>query len=67
MRPERLEFTNPKGENLAALMDLAMLAVHNGRERSLTEFDALLRRAGLRRAALHTGDSPHSVIEAVAA
>ena len=34
---------------LTALMDLNMLAVVNGRERSLPEFDALLDRAGLRR------------------
>jgi predicted O-methyltransferase YrrM len=53
--------------SLTALMDLNMLAVLNGRERSLSEFDALLRRAGLRRASLHTGESPQSVIEAVAA
>ena len=39
----------------------------NGRERSLREFDALLHRAGLRRTAVLTADSPHSVIEAVAA
>ena len=44
-----------------------MLAVVNGRERSLPEFDALLHRAGLRRTAVLTTDSPHSVIEAVAA
>ena len=52
---------------LAALMDLNMLALLNGRERSLREFDALLHRAGLRRTAVLTADSPHSVIEAVAA
>jgi hypothetical protein len=39
----------------------------NGRERSLPEFDALLHRAGLRRTAILTADSPQSVIEAVAA
>ena len=48
-------------------MDLNMLAVANGRERSLREFDALLHRAGLLRTAVLTADSPHSVIEAVAA
>ena len=35
--------------------------------RSLPEFDALLHRAGLQRTAVLTADSPHSVIEAVAA
>jgi predicted O-methyltransferase YrrM len=55
-------------DSLSALMDLNMLAVTvNGRERSLEEFDALLHRAGLRRAAVLTADSPQSVIEAVAA
>ena len=36
---------------VAALMDLSMLAVFKGRERSLPEFDKLLDRAGLRRTA----------------
>ena len=51
---------------LTALMDLNMLAVVNGRERSLPEFDALLHRAGLRRYAVLTTNSPQTVIEAVA-
>ncbi|MFG1930630.1 methyltransferase [Mycobacterium sp. NPDC048908] len=54
-------------DRLGVLMDLNMLAVVNGRERSLAEFDALLQRAGLRRTAVLTADSPQSVIEAVAA
>jgi hypothetical protein len=54
-------------DSFGALMDLNMLAVVNGRERSLEEFDALLHRAGLRRIAVLTADSPQSVIEAVAA
>ena len=54
-------------DSLGVLMDLNMLAVVNGRERTLPEFDALLQRAGLRRTALLTADSPQSVIEAVAA
>jgi hypothetical protein len=54
-------------DSLGALMDLNMLAVVNGRERTLPEFDALLHRAGLRRTDVLTADSPHSVIEAVAA
>jgi len=52
---------------VAALMDLSMLAVFQGRERSLSEFDKLLDRAGLRRTAVRTMGSPQSVIEAVAA
>ena len=52
---------------VSALMDLNMLACTGGRERSLDEFDALLARAGLRRTAVLTKDSPQSVIEAVAA
>ena len=51
----------------AALMDLSMLAVFKGRERSLPEFDKLLNRAGLRRTLVRTAGSPQSVIEAVAA
>ena len=54
-------------DRMGVLMDLTMLACANGRERSLPEFDALLGRAGLRRTAVLTADSPQSVIEAVAA
>jgi predicted O-methyltransferase YrrM len=54
-------------DTLGVLMDLNMLAVVNGRERTVAEFDALLQRAGLRRTAVLTADSPQSVIEAVAA
>jgi len=54
-------------DRIGALMDLNMLTLVNGRERSLPEFDALLQRAGLRRTAVRTADSPQSVIEAVAA
>ena len=49
-----------------ALMDLNMLAVAVGKERALAEFDALLAKAGLRRIAVQTSDSPQSIIEAVA-
>jgi hypothetical protein len=52
---------------LTALMDLNMLAVLGSRERTLTEFDALLSDAGLRRIAVKKADSPQSIIEAVAA
>lgn len=54
-------------DRMGVLMDLTMLACADGRERSLGEFDALLHRAGLRRTAVLTADSPQSVIEAVAA
>ena len=50
-----------------ALMDLNMLAVVTGKERTLAEFDALLTKAGLRRTAVRTSDSPQRIIEAVAA
>jgi hypothetical protein len=52
--------------NAATLMDLSMLTVVGGRERSLAEYDALLTTAGLRRTALWSSNSPQSVIEAVA-
>jgi hypothetical protein len=55
------------GAGVVAVTDLSMLAIAGGRERSLAEFDALLRDAGLRRVAVRTMDSPQSVIEAVAA
>jgi pimeloyl-ACP methyl ester carboxylesterase len=51
----------------ATLMDLNMLAVLSGRERSLPEFDALLEAAGLCRTAVRHTAGPQSVIEAVAA
>lgn len=49
----------------AALMDLNMLAICPGQERSLAEYDALLAAAGLRRTAVYTTSSPQTVIEAV--
>jgi hypothetical protein len=51
----------------AALMDMNMLAAVPGQERSLTEYDALLSAAGLRRTAVLRTSSAQSVIEAVAA
>jgi predicted O-methyltransferase YrrM len=50
-----------------ALIDMNMLAVSPGRERSLDEYDALLVAAGLRRTAVLATNCPQSVIEAVAA
>lgn len=50
----------------AALSDLNMLVLtQGGRERTLSQFDALLEAAGLRRTMVFTTKSPHSVIEAV--
>jgi hypothetical protein len=52
---------------MAAMMDLNMLAMTDGGcERSLAEYDTLLNEAGLRRTAVHSGDSPQSIIEAIA-
>jgi hypothetical protein len=50
-----------------ALIDMNMLAVCPGQERSIDEYDALLAAAGLRRTAVLATSSPQSVIEAVAA
>jgi predicted O-methyltransferase YrrM len=50
-----------------ALIDMNMLAVSPGQERSLDEYDALLAAAGLQRTAVLATSSPHSVIEAIAA
>jgi hypothetical protein len=50
----------------AALMDMNMLALVSGQERSLAEYDVLLSTAGLRRIAVLATKSPQSVIEAVA-
>jgi hypothetical protein len=58
------EITDP---GPAALMDLNMLAAVPGRERSLSEYDALLAAAGLRRTSMVSANqSPQSIIEAVA-
>jgi O-methyltransferase domain len=46
--------------------DMGMLAVLEGRERTVAEFDALMAAADLRRVAVHSTDSPTSIIEAVA-
>jgi hypothetical protein len=51
----------------AALTDMNMLAAVPGQERSLTQYDALLSAAGLRRTTVPPTGSPLSVIEAVAA
>jgi precorrin-6B methylase 2 len=46
--------------------DMGMLAMLEGRERTVAEFDALMAAADLRRVAVHSSDSPTSIIEAVA-
>jgi O-methyltransferase/methyltransferase family protein len=52
---------------LAPLMDLNMMVMLTGRERTLTEYGALLRDAGLRLSKSTPIRSPMAVIEAVAA
>lgn len=51
----------------AAMMDMAMLAIVPGQERSLAQYDALFAASGLRRTRIHTAASGQSVIEAVTA
>jgi hypothetical protein len=49
---------------IAALADMNMFIACTGRERSLEEFDALFKEAGLTRRAVHqTSSTPQSVIE----
>jgi hypothetical protein len=48
-------------------MDLNMMAMTGGRERTLSEYDALLEAAGFRRALVTHTASPMTVIEAVPA
>ncbi|SPM36203.1 hypothetical protein MRAB57_4043 [Mycobacterium rhizamassiliense] len=58
---------DPQTPGFVALMDLNMLvACPDGRERTLDEFDALLRAAGLQRTETHPKPLGHSVIEACA-
>jgi SAM-dependent methyltransferase len=53
--------------SMAQLMDLNMLVMLTGRERSKAEFEALLSEAGLRLEHVHSTHSPFFVLEAVAA
>jgi hypothetical protein len=46
-----------------ALMDMNMLAVANGQERDLAEYDALFTAAGWKRVAVQPMNNPHSVLE----
>jgi hypothetical protein len=48
---------------IAALVDMNMFIACTGRERSLKEFDALFKEAGLTRRAVHQTSTPQSVIE----
>jgi hypothetical protein len=52
---------------LGKLLDLVMLATMEGRERTLTEFDALLASAGFRRQRVVPTNSAVSIFEAVPA
>jgi hypothetical protein len=57
----------PDDPGPAALMDMNMLAVVSGQERSLAEYDALLSAARLRRVKVVATGSGQSVIESVSA
>jgi hypothetical protein len=63
-----IEMVVGEGNNpgVAAVMDLNMLAVTEGKERTLAEYDKLFARAGLQRRAFWSDGSPQGVIEAVA-
>jgi hypothetical protein len=63
-----IDFVIGDGDNpgIVVFMDLTMLAMATGRERTLVEFDTLLAKAGLRRIAVQTANSPQRIIEAVA-
>jgi hypothetical protein len=51
----------------AKLSDINMLVVQSGRERTESEFKALLARAGFTLTTVHTTAGPNSIIEAVRA
>lgn len=55
------------GQSLAALMDLNMLVMLHGRERTLREHDALIQAAGLRVRRVLQTRSPFSLLELVPA
>ncbi len=56
----------PGHERFTALMDLQMLVVAGGRERTEAEFGALFERAGLRLSRVLDTGTPFVVLEAVA-
>ena len=54
----------PNTPSAATLLDLNMLVIHGGGERTESEYAALLQRAGLTVVSVKTGAGPLSVIEA---
>ena len=56
----------PGYERFTALMDLQMLAVAGGRERTEAEFAALFARAGLRLTRVLDTGTHYAILEAVA-
>lgn len=58
---------DPSNPGFAAMMDMNMLAIVPGQERSLAEYDALITAAGLRRTGTSSAGPTHTVIEVVAA
>jgi hypothetical protein len=61
-----MAFTDQAASISAALMDMAMLFAFTGRERDLTEFEKLLRAAGLAIVSTSTLHHPYHLIEAQA-
>jgi hypothetical protein len=61
-----IEMLVPDGSepSLAKLADVEMLVATGGRERTLSQYDALLAKAGLRRSGTHQTRSPFTIIEA---
>jgi hypothetical protein len=55
------------GPHFGKVLDVVMLAVTGGRERTASEYDALLRSAGFRLERIIPTPSQHSVVEAVVA
>src|SRR5690606_22450029 len=61
-----IEFVLPDGDEFseARMMDLNMLVMLPGRERSAAEYEALLDKAGLKHIATHPTTTAFSLIEA---
>jgi hypothetical protein len=51
----------------ARLSDMLMLVVHGGRERTLSELDSLIGRAGLKMLNVHDTGTPLTLLEAAVA
>src|SRR5690606_19254146 len=62
-----LEMVLPDDDSpsVARMMDINMLAMLPGRERTAAEYGALLAQAGLRLTSVHATHSPFSLVEAV--